>query len=135
MRYAPSQGELNSFQTMSKQDRLIYCLTRIVEAEEVWGLAEDQGWVMSETKGQSTLPIWPYKIFATISQKGKWQYTEPQAISLEHFLYKVSQQLIDNHIMIELAPTTDAEGYCVEAKAFFSALENLMESGEYFMEG
>ena len=135
MRYAPTESELGSFPSMSEDDRLMYCLTRIVEAEEVWGLAENQGWVISENNKQSSLPIWPYKIFAASCQLGDWKEAEPQAISLEHFVYKVSQQLIENKLMVEIGPTTEKSGRLMEAKAFFSALENLMESGDYFMEG
>jgi len=135
MKYAPTESELNTFSTMSEDERFLYCLTRIVEAEEVWGLAEDQGWIMSEINDQSVLPIWPYKSIASISKRSAWETTEPQAISLEYFVYQTSQLLIDNQIGVEVAPTLDQPGRIVEPKEFFNTLENLMESGEYFMEG
>ena len=133
MRYTPASSEFETYQQMSAADRLHYCLTRIAEAEEVWGLAEPQGWVINEVGEKAALPIWPYKVFAEECMAKKWPNAEPQAISLEHFVYKVSQMLIENDIMVESFSTPEAPGETMEAKAFFKILENLMESGEYFM--
>ena len=135
MKYAPTDKELAFFNEMSEEERFSYCLTRIAEAEEVWGLAESKGWVIAEKDDQSALPIWPYKDVAMMCKGEQWKNAEPQAISLEHFVYKVSQMLIENEIAVEVFPTANNPGHVMEAKAFFKILENLMESGEYFMEG
>jgi len=135
MKYSPSNSELENYLKLSKEERFNYCLVRITEAEEVWGLAEPQGWIINEVEEQATLPIWPYQQFAVNSARKPWQDASPQAISLEHFVYKVSQLLIDNGILVEIFPTATQPGHVIEAKAFFNILENMMESGEYFMEG
>ena len=135
MKYSPTKSELETFTDISSDERLSYCLTRICESEEVWGLAEPQGWVISEADEAVSLPIWPYREFAQMCIKDEWQNAEPQAISLEHFVYKVSQMLIENDMMVEVFTTPQSPGQRLEAKAFFKILENMMESGEYFMEG
>jgi len=135
MKYAPSESELKQLSNMSDEERFNYCLAHMAETEEVWGLAEPQGWVIGEKDAQSTLPIWPYKEFAVQCKSAQWAAAEPQAISLEQFVYKVSQMLIENQMMMEVFPTITAAGKIMEPKAFFKILENIMESGEYFMEG
>lgn len=135
MKYAPTNKELDLLSQMSEEERLTYCLTRIAESEEVWGLAESQGWVINDNSQQSALPIWPYKAMANLCINEDRINAEAQAISLEHFVYNVSQQLIENSIAVEVFPTIESPGHIMEAKAFFKVLENIMESGEYFMEG
>ena len=135
MKYAPTDSELVEFSTMPKEERYIYTLTRIVESEEVWGLTESRGWVLSDENEQSSLPIWPYKAFALPDINDDWKNAQPAALSLEHFIFNTSQLLIDNNIMVNVASTLHQPGLLVEAKEFFTTLENLLESGEYFMEG
>jgi len=135
MQFSTTPLEMQSLSNMTGDDRLNYCLSRFVETEEIWGLAETQGWIIHDTESVSTLPIWPYKDLATACAKDDWKLAKPQSISLEHFIYKVSEQLIENEIQLEVLPTDLAPGKIIPARSFFKMLENMMESGEYFMEG
>jgi len=135
MKYAPTNNEMTQLSEMCEDERFTYCLTRMVEAEEIWGLAENEGWILKGNNNLTALPIWPYKSMAEANKINEWQNAEPQAISLEYFVYTVSQMLMDNDISVEIFPTENAPGKIMQAKHFFKVLENLMEAGEYFMEG
>jgi len=135
MQYSATENEIKLFTSMPDDERFRYCLSRMTESEEIWGLAEHQGWVISDINDQATLPIWPYKDLAELYKQDEWKNAEPQSVSLEHFVYKTSQLLIKNDIMIQTFPTVENPGKVIPAKEFFEILENLMESGEYYMEG
>ena len=86
MQYTPTSEELEDSKQFTAAERMQYCMSRIVEGEEVWGLAEEEGWIINEVDQQDTLPIWPYKAFAWQCIPAKWPNAETQAVSLEHFV-------------------------------------------------
>jgi hypothetical protein len=133
MRYAPTQQELQEIGSMSAPLRLQYFLTRVMEAEEVWGLADRYGWVMREDGDNTILSIWPYRQCADAC------IVEPDlhahATSLDHFVERILQTLIDEDIQLEILPGRDTCGALLSAVELQSMFKSLMESGEYFLEG
>lgn len=135
MRYAPSEGEHQAVASMAESELLEYFITRAAEAEEVWGLGGDAGWVMRESEHQTTLPVWPYRTFAQACAQGEWLEQETHAVSLEHFISRVLQLLIDREIGVEIMPSNSRRGLCVHPRRLFELFEGVLDAGEYTLEG
>lgn len=135
MHYAPSPKELATFDDTTAVERLNYFLTRAMEAEEVWGLSNGRGWVMKDKDGSLVLPVWPYSEFANANAVGEDESKVADAVSLEHFIYNLLPQLIDQDIHIEVMPTRTKKGLVMEAQALFEIIERKLDTGEYFLEG
>lgn len=134
MQFSPSVNECEAMTQMSGTELLEYFVTRSAEVEEIWGLGNDSGWVMREDDIVS-LPVWPYRQLAMENASGDWETQVAQAMSLEHFIFKVLKMLIDENIQVEIMPVAGNKGLLVEAGYLFKLFESTIESGEYFLEG
>lgn len=135
MKYKPSIKEVTEVETYAPQVRLHYFLTRVIESEEVWGLANASGWVMEDVDKQLLLPIWPYEKLALDCKANKWEKYHANAISLEHFIYNILPTIIKQHIKLEILPTKTTQGIVLAGTELSTILETMLESGEYYMEG
>lgn len=135
MRYVVTTDELTQVESYGPQDRLQYCLNRIIEAEEVWGLSNQSGWVMKEIDNQIFLPIWPYEQMATGCAINEWQAYRADAISLDYFVYKLLPVMMKQDINAEILPSAVKPGERLAAGELAAILDGMMESGEYYMEG
>lgn len=133
MRYAPTAQELQEIGTMPAPLRLQYFLTRVIEAEEVWGLADPQGWVLREEGDRTILSIWPYRECAEACISEPDLHTH--ATSLDHFVERILYTLIEDGIQLDVLPSRDSAGALLSAVELQSMFKSLMESGEYFLEG
>lgn len=133
MQHAPTKLEQKTIADMSNVQRLEYFLTRTMESEEVWGLADSEGWLLQEIDGRTILPIWPYRQFANecINAAG----VHAGSVSLEHFVDNILQSLIAQDIDLELWPGKEREGYQLSAGALLEMFTSLFDSGEYRLEG
>ena len=135
MRYLVSTKELEEVSSYSPQRRGQYFLSRAIESEEVWGLSNQSGWILKEENDQTILPIWPYQQMATGCALGEWENYDANAVSLEHFVYKVLPTMVTQDILVEIFPTNSNSGELMNAEKLASIFEGLLESGEYYMEG
>jgi len=133
MRYAPSQQELQDIGTMQAPQRVQYFLTRVIEAEEIWALADSQGWVMREEGNKTILPIWPYRECADACIDDT--DLRSHATSLDHFVESILLTLIAEDIQLEILPSSGVSGALLSAVELQSMFQSLMEAGEYFLEG
>ena len=135
MRYSPSVSEVAALQTLSLEERFHYAITRMCECEEVWGLGDDNGWLIRDVDGRSVITIWPYRQMAMDFRSGEWADSVPLAVSLEHFICTLLGQCQRAGITLEVSPAMSLEGYMIEARQLYEILENMAETGSYFLEG
>jgi hypothetical protein len=135
VRYKPSESELVEIESYSEEQRLHYFLSRAIEAEEIWGLGDNTGWLIKEVNDRTIISIWPYETFAAACVPQSGDHQAPVAISLEQFLYAVLPKMDQQNIQIEILPTNGQSGKIMQAQALAAILEGMMESGEYYMEG
>jgi len=133
MRYEPTGHELNEIAGMVAQQRMHYFLTRTVESEEVWVLADPQGWVMRDDAGKTILSVWPYRQFAEDCADSA--DLRPHATSLDHFIESVMLVLVSQGVYIEVLPTRQQGGILIAAAELLEIFEGLVDSGEYYLEG
>lgn len=135
MRYSPLDTELGMFPEMSVEERMLYAATRMIEAEEVWSLGDENGWLIRDDEDRQLISIWPYRQLALEHVDGESESPIPQATSLEYFVYGVLDMCRSEDIWLEVFPFGDNRGKLLSASALFDILEGMLENNEYFIEG
>lgn len=135
MRCTPSEKELAEMPTMSASERLHYFLTRVIECEEVWSLGDDNGWVIKQEGERRVVAVWPYRVLADACACGEQESQRPDAVSLEHFVYRVLGLVSDNDIEVAILPGPGHAGMVMPADALFEIIDRKLDTGEYFLEG
>jgi len=134
MRYEPYDDEYRAIPTMTDEELLEYFLFRILETDEIWGLKDGPGWITRQIGGQETLPVWPFKRFASEAALGEWQNLQPSADSLEFFMERTLYKQTVNGVTIEIMPRKSEPGCLIHPKRLLTILENTMHSAEYTLE-
>jgi hypothetical protein len=135
MQFSPNANEYEAMRTMSEGALLEYFITRVAEVEEVWGLGDHSGWVMREAGDLVSLPVWPYRQLAIDSAVDEWESQVANAVSLEHFIFKVLKIMVAENIKVEIMPAPSASGQIIDAGELFKLFESVIEAGEYYLEG
>lgn len=136
MRYEPYDYEYAAIPDMTNAQLLEYFLTRTFETEEIWGLKEGGAfWMTYDRNGEETLPLFPYKLFADEAAVGDWEVMIPVAESLEFFMEKTLNRLIQENIVLEIMPRKDKQGIIVSPQQIYNILDNMIDHGTYTMEG
>lgn len=135
MHFEPTAFEAEALQTMTGPALMEYFVTRTAEVEEVWGLGNLSGWVMRELDGETTLPVWPYRLQAGACSTGEWDDQCVRSVSLEHFIQNILNLLVKNDIKVEIMPTENSLGYIMDPQQLLTLYESVMESGSYYLEG
>lgn len=135
MRYTPTDTELNMLQTASLDERFMYAITRMVECEEVWSLGDEDGWTVHELDGSNVIPIWPYQALAENYAVNNKADLLPQSTSLEQFIYSLLEQCTAAEIELDILPSNSYPGKRLTAAALYDVLHNMLDTGQYFLEG
>ena len=135
MRFAPTLSEQALLNELPAVGRLEYAVSRIFECEEVWGLGDENGWLIRDVDDKAVISIWPYRQMAQECAQGDWSGCSAISVSLEHFLYTLLKQCQNSAITLEVCPAPGSAGYQLPATALYEMLENMVESGSYFIEG
>jgi hypothetical protein len=133
MQHAPTELERKYISTMSDAQRLEYFLTRTMESEEVWGLVDNEGWLLQENNGRTILPIWPYRQF--VEDCIDSDSVRAGSVSLEHFVDNILHSLVAGDIDLEIWPAPEHKGEVVSAEVLLEMFTSLFESSEYRLEG
>jgi len=135
MKYKPSNSEIYQIRVSNSEDRLHYFLSRVIEAEEVWGMGDSNNWLLNEIDGRLLLPVWPYESLANECIHPDAETDGLDAMSLEQFIYRILPSMAQQNIAVEVLPSKTQAGKIVTAQELLNLLEGLMESGEYYLEG
>jgi len=135
MQFSPTDNELTETASMTKSELLQYFVSRTAEVEEVWGLSDKSGWVLREDDGVVSLPVWPYQKYSLACATENWVNQVPDAVSLEHFIFKILKKLMNEGIMVEIMPNEHGSGQLIDPNVLFVLFESVIESGEYYLEG
>ncbi|GAB1257741.1 hypothetical protein NBRC116494_22430 [Aurantivibrio plasticivorans] len=136
MRYSPYENEYKTAAMMSEAAKLEYFLTRVFEAEEIWGLDDGCEWVTIDHGDDNIMPIWPYEKFAQdFSDAHNAEKANTQlgitAESLEDFLYNTLSELIDCDITLSIMPDAQSPGCLISPHRLYEILEGMIDAGEY----
>lgn len=102
MTWEPVEGELRRLQALPAADRALQLVQLAVDWEELWGLTDAHGWVVSKTT--DALPLWPHPDLARACAQGPWEGAEPAAIPLDELLEDLLPQLESEGLGTALFP-------------------------------
>ncbi len=135
MQHTPLESERKMLLDAEPEARFLYALTRMVECEEVWSLGDADGWYVNEQEQGDVIAIWPYEQMAMESASGVLEGLLPQSTSLEQFVYTLLERCRDADIELEVMPLREVIGKRLSADALFDILHNMLDTGQYFLEG
>lgn len=134
MQFAVNEQELQHLRELDEAGRLQYFLTRTLEAEEIWAVADTQGWLLQEDAERSFLQIWPYAQLAqSFVEAGSDCFAD--AISLDDFVQRLLGQIAAQQIELELLALPGLDGIAISAEQLFELYESLLDAGDYYLEG
>lgn len=131
MRQSPYEHEYQAAHTMRDNELLEYFLTRVFETDEVWFLSDRAGLMQRPIAEKTTIPVWPYRRFASEAALDYWQDYAPTSVSMEFFLEQTLPTLESAELQIEIMPRGHQAGCLISVKQLTSILQGLIDAGEY----
>ena len=111
------EKEIESIIKLGPEARYRYFVVRVADADELWSLANEQGWVLSgDFSGREHVPVWSHSVYAERCAVGAWEGTVPKRISLEQWLERWVPGMIRDSRLIAVFPTPNHSGLSVEPK-------------------
>jgi uncharacterized protein DUF2750 len=123
-------GELEALLSLSPRERYGLCVQLAVDAAELWGLRNPDGWVLAEEAGRDALPLWPHADFAAACARGGWADAAAAAIGLDELLDDLLPLLEEDGVAVAVFPAPDGGGSVVTPASFRRDLEAEIEIGE-----
>lgn len=112
-------------------ERYSYLVQLLVDAEEAWGLRDDEGWVVgSDPERGDVLPLWPHSAFAEACARGPWADARPAEIPLDDLLEELLPLLEEDRITVAAFPTPDGDGHLIAPQELGRDLRTEIELGE-----
>jgi len=128
-RFGPS--EVDAVLRARPEKRYAYFVKRVADWEEVWGLRNADGWVMSATDaGQQVAPFWPFRPFAERAAVGSWSNTWPERIALHAFLDRWLPGLAGDGRRVCVLPDEHGQGATVAPAMLKADIEEEREKIE-----
>lgn len=100
------------------ENRYKYFIRTVAAEEEVWGLADEEGWLMLEVEEDDTdaLAVFPDPEFATIfKEKGEFSEFEVEALDLAEFMEWLDD-FEQEKIKVAVFPTPDFQSAVLPAE-------------------
>ncbi|HEX4964427.1 MAG TPA: DUF2750 domain-containing protein [Thermoanaerobaculia bacterium] len=127
MSWETGDGELRTLQALPAADRAVHLVQLAADWDEVWGLQDDRGWVVS--KEMDAFPLWPHPELARACARGNWEGAEPAPIALEDLLEDLLPLLAEDALRVALFPTPEDPGLLLAPGELRQRLQEELELG------
>ena len=124
-----SKEEFQALEKCNSEIRYTYTIKRIADAEALWYILDEDGYLVIQTDGnKKLLPVWSSKEYAQVfCVKGENNY-KYSAITSETFQDSVIDYIKQNGILINVFPTKkEPLGKIVDLKTFVEEINYLAE--------
>ena len=124
-----SKEEFQALEKCNSEIRYTYTIKRIADAEALWYILDEDGYLIIQTDGnKKLLPVWSSKEYAQVfCVKGENNY-KYSAITSETFQDSVIDYIKQNGILINVFPTKkEPLGKIVDLKTFVEEINYLAE--------
>lgn len=130
MSWALEEEEQRLALALPSRERYSYFIQLLVDEESVWGLRDDEGWVLgSDPEHGDIFPLWPHSAFAEACARGTWEGGKPAEIPLDEFIEDLLPLLEEDHITVAAFPTPDGNSLLVSPKDLDRDLRTEIELG------
>jgi Protein of unknown function (DUF2750) len=114
------------------ENRYKYFIKTVSAEEEVWGLTDDEGWLMLEVEGedQDALAVFPAAQFAEIFQKGgDFADMRVEALDLSEFMEWLDDMEIEK-LKVAVFPTPSFQSAVMRPEVIIEDFEEQFEKEE-----
>jgi hypothetical protein len=125
-----SDEEREQLLTTPAADRYRWCLQLVADWQEVWGLNNPDGWVLSSGPAGDAFPIWPHPDLAQLCARGEWEGSTPEAIPLDELLEELLPVLEQDGLRVVVFPDPEGEGVVVTPAELRADLQEEVALGE-----
>ena len=119
--------EMETVLALSGQERYGYFVERVADREEVWGLQNEEGWVLIGFQDGDAFCLWPHADYARACTIGDWSDCVPEPISLEELIGELLPALQRDSLRLAVFPTPTGEAVVVHPRDFQEHLESTFE--------
>lgn len=82
-----SPQEFAAVSKLPGRERYAHFIKQVADAEEVWSLASDTGWVIAgDDDGRESVPVWSHPDYAAACAIGEWAGNTPEVILLDEWI-------------------------------------------------
>ena len=129
-----SKKEFDEILARKPESRYKYFIRTVAEEEEVWGLADEEGWLMLEVDGedQDALAVFPNPEFAEAFQKaGEFDEFQVEPLDLYEFMDWL-EDFMEEKIKVAVFPTPDFQSAVMRPEVVTADFEAIFdkEAGE-----
>lgn len=122
------EDKLRALSGMDGEQRYKYLVKAILEHDELWILADNDGCVMLNTEEEDCVPVWPHEALAQAWATGKWRDCKATRIPLKKWFKDWTQGLIDDDLAIAAFPNDEEEGLVIYPDELEFALKRKIKS-------
>lgn len=131
MSYNASEQEVVSVSSLPSNERVRYFLAKVADWEEVWSLADEDGWALySSDSHRQLVPVWPASAFAKVCCVGIWKDYCPQAIQMVDWLSKWTPGMLRDGRSVAVFPTEFDLGVEMDPQVLASNLGDALDDYE-----
>jgi len=125
MPYDLNPEQAKSVLALDSSLRSNHCLGRIGDWEELWGVRNDEGWLVPCTPDDvQYFPIWPHPGYAQMTSDDRFPGHLPERIALSDFMSDWLPGLQADGVKVGIFPDMKWTMWIMEAKDVTTALED-----------
>ena len=110
---------------LDSSSRSIHCIGRIGDWEELWGVRNDEGWLVPCTSDDLTyFPIWPHPRYAQVTSDECFPGHVPERISLDEFITDWLPRLQADGVKVGVFPDMEWTMWIMDPADVIAALED-----------
>jgi hypothetical protein len=110
-------NEIESVILLDGPKRYGYCVKKIADQQQLWGLRQEDGWALAvDDAGHELLPVWPHEKFALLCATGIWAGHQPKAIDLDDWLERWTPGMNKDGRLVAVFPTPQDKGVAVDPR-------------------
>ncbi len=129
MPYRLEPGQLESLLALSEADRYRHFLEKVADWEELWGVRDDQGWlVQASAEGQTYVSLWPHPDFAKDAIRRHFPGNFAEEIDFEFLLDHWLPLLQQENIKVAVFPNRQFHAVLLDAGAFEQNLREAIKN-------
>jgi hypothetical protein len=123
-------GEAERLAALSPADRYRLFLQLAADGEEVWGLEDDEGWIVQRRESGNALPLWPHPECAALCARGPWEGTRAAVVDIDELLAELLPLLVEDGMEVAVFPAPGDDGSRVAPERLQEDLEEELRLAE-----
>ena len=118
--------QIEAINNMPAEQRYDDFICGTIAGERVWSLYSDEGWAVISDDGEEYLPVWPHAELASLWVTGGYSDCEPKPIPLQDWLEKWLPNMVDDGLLVAVAPNTDGDSITVGAEELLANIQDAL---------